>query len=174
MTIKLHFSKGLQSSSSLVQHCTALALIKCLMKFDEVSRIFKNVGDALEEEGVGDYYGGIDLDGGRGGMWGKRRLEVEREVRRRVPEIQVVIAFAQQKACVCPVLINMITLTYAVVYRPKQMRTQKKRHFCRNVHKDFCGYIISVFHRWSLRRDSMSGNCSIPFKFLTMHYLMKT
>lgn len=76
-----------------MQHCTALALIKCLTKFNEVLRIFKSIGDALEEDEVDEYVGGT----GSGGRWGRRRWEVEREIRRRVPDVQVIIAFAQQK-----------------------------------------------------------------------------
>jgi nucleolar pre-ribosomal-associated protein 1 len=32
------------------------------------------------------------------GLWGKRRREIEREVRKRVPEFQVIVGFSQQKA----------------------------------------------------------------------------
>jgi nucleolar pre-ribosomal-associated protein 1 len=77
-------SKGLQSTSSLVQHCTAVALAKCLAKYAEVIRIFHNVQNALEED---------EEDG----QWCKRRKELEREVRRRVPDFQVVVGFSQQK-----------------------------------------------------------------------------
>lgn len=77
-------SKGLQSSSSLVQHCTALALAKCLGKYVNVIRAFQHVQKVLEED---------EEDG----QWSKRRREVEREVRRRVPEFQVIVGFSQQK-----------------------------------------------------------------------------
>jgi len=80
---KNNLSKGLQSTSSLVQHCTALALAKCLAKYAEVIRIFHNVQSALEED--------------EEGQWCNMRKEVEREVRRRVPEFQVIIGFSQQK-----------------------------------------------------------------------------
>ena len=79
---KSNFSKGLQSSSGLVQHCTALALIKCLMKYDEVLQTFRMVAAELEEDE-------------EEGEWFKRTRDLEREVRRRVPEFQVVVAFSQ-------------------------------------------------------------------------------
>ncbi|KAH7907124.1 ribosome 60S biogenesis N-terminal-domain-containing protein [Hygrophoropsis aurantiaca] len=84
VNIKAHFSKGLQSTSALVQHCTALALTKCLTKFSEVVRSFRLVEVALEEN---------EEDG----QWCKRRRELENEARRRVPDFQVIVAFSQQK-----------------------------------------------------------------------------
>ncbi|EGO30148.1 hypothetical protein SERLADRAFT_444262 [Serpula lacrymans var. lacrymans S7.9] len=80
---KPHLSKGLKSPSHLVQHCTALALAKCLMKYAEVINSFHAVQVALEED---------EEDG----QWSKRRRDLEKEVRRRVPEFQVIIAFSQQ------------------------------------------------------------------------------
>ena len=81
---KVHFSKGLLSSSGLVQHCTALALAKCLVKFQAVDAELGKVVFALEED---------EEDG----QWSKRRTELAREVRRRVPDFQVVVAFSHQK-----------------------------------------------------------------------------
>jgi nucleolar pre-ribosomal-associated protein 1 len=81
---KSHFSKGLQSTSGLVQHCTALALAKCFKKYHEVKKFFEEVGKALEEDE-------------EEGQWCRRRKELEREVRRRVPDFQVVVAFSQLK-----------------------------------------------------------------------------
>ncbi|KAF8622432.1 hypothetical protein AX15_007016 [Amanita polypyramis BW_CC] len=79
---KLNFSKGLQSTSPLVQHCTALALIKCLMKYDQILQVFRDIATALEEDE-------------EEGQWFKRVRDLEKEVRRRVPEFQVVVAFSQ-------------------------------------------------------------------------------
>ncbi|KAF8185167.1 ribosome 60S biogenesis N-terminal-domain-containing protein [Pholiota molesta] len=81
---KTNFSKGLQSPSGLVQHCTALALARCLVKYHSVCDQFHKVAMSLEEN---------EEDG----QWNKRCRELEREVRRRVPEFQVVIGFSQQK-----------------------------------------------------------------------------
>lgn len=81
---KNNFSKGLQSPSGMVQHCTALALAKCLNKYRTVYEQLHAVAAALEES---------EEDG----QWNKRCAELEREVRRRVPEFQVVVGFSQQK-----------------------------------------------------------------------------
>ncbi|KAI9466647.1 ribosome 60S biogenesis N-terminal-domain-containing protein [Lactarius psammicola] len=80
---KAHFSRGLLSASPLVQHCTALALGKCLSKYSELLRVVRNVESVLEEDE-------------NSGQWKKRRHELEREARRRVPDFQVVIAFSQK------------------------------------------------------------------------------
>ena len=80
---KALFTKGLQAASAaIVQHCTALALVKCLRKLAEVVRVFKMIETSLEED--------------EEGQWRRRRSEVEREARRRVPEFQVIVAFSQQ------------------------------------------------------------------------------
>ncbi|KAF9480206.1 hypothetical protein BDN70DRAFT_833085 [Pholiota conissans] len=81
---KVNFSKGLQSPSGLVQHCTALALSRCLVKYHAICQQFRKVAAALEEN---------EEDG----QWNKRCRELEREVRRRVPEFQVIVGFSQQK-----------------------------------------------------------------------------
>jgi nucleolar pre-ribosomal-associated protein 1 len=83
-TFKTHLTKGLQSPSPLVRHSTALALAKCLRKYDSVVTAFQEVADALEEEGDG--------------QWRQAVVGLETEARKRVPELQVVIAFSQQKS----------------------------------------------------------------------------
>ncbi|KAG0699762.1 hypothetical protein DFH29DRAFT_990668 [Suillus ampliporus] len=83
VSTKAHFSKGLQATSHLVQHCTALALARCLTKLSCVFRALQDVESALEEDETG--------------QWTRRHREVEREARRRVPEFQVVVAFSQMK-----------------------------------------------------------------------------
>ncbi|KAH9007194.1 ribosome 60S biogenesis N-terminal-domain-containing protein [Lactarius hatsudake] len=80
---KAHFSRGLLLASPLVQHCTALALGKCLSKYSELLRVMRKVECVLEEDE-------------HSGQWKKRRHELEREARRRVPDFQVVIAFSQK------------------------------------------------------------------------------
>ena len=79
---KKNISTGLQSSSGLVQHSTALALSKCLIKFQRVMEKFRDIGLVLGE----------DDDG----QWSGRRLEVKTKVRKRVPEFMVVVAFSHQ------------------------------------------------------------------------------
>ncbi|KAI0352520.1 hypothetical protein OH77DRAFT_1523331 [Trametes cingulata] len=81
--IKTHLSRGLQASSPLVQHATALAFAKCLSKYEQVVRAFEAVERALEEDE-------------EEGLWARRRRELEREVRRRVPDFQVVVGFSQR------------------------------------------------------------------------------
>ncbi|KAL7281927.1 hypothetical protein ACG7TL_003394 [Trametes sanguinea] len=80
--IKTHISRGLQATSPLVQHVTALTLAKCLLKFEQVNKAFQEVERALEED--------------EDGLWARRRREVEREVRRRVPDFQVIVGFSQR------------------------------------------------------------------------------
>ncbi|PCH41704.1 hypothetical protein WOLCODRAFT_101082 [Wolfiporia cocos MD-104 SS10] len=80
--IKAHFSRGLQSSSALVQHCTALAIVRCLLKYEAVMGAFAEIERSLEED--------------EEGQWSRRRNEIEREVRKRVPDFQVVIGLSQK------------------------------------------------------------------------------
>jgi nucleolar pre-ribosomal-associated protein 1 len=79
---KKNLSKGLQSTCGLVQHCTALALSKCLVKFQHVVEKFREIALTLGEDD--------------GGQWSRRCMEVETEVRKRVPDFMVVVAFGQQ------------------------------------------------------------------------------
>lgn len=80
---KNNLSKGLQSTSSLVQHSTALALCKCLMKYHAVRERFLSISKTLGEK--------------EDGQWTRRCGELEREVRKRVPDFMVIIAFGQLK-----------------------------------------------------------------------------
>lgn len=84
VNIKVHLSRGIQSQSALVQHCAALALAKCLVKYGAVVHELHTAAGSLEE----------DEEEGR---WTRRLRELEREISRRVPECQVIVAFAQQK-----------------------------------------------------------------------------
>ena len=83
-SFKTHLTKGLQSPSPLVRHFTALTLAKCLRKYDSVVATLREVADALEEE--------------EDGQWRQAIATLELEVRKRVPELQAVIAFSQQKS----------------------------------------------------------------------------
>ncbi|OCH95273.1 hypothetical protein OBBRIDRAFT_767994 [Obba rivulosa] len=82
VNMRNNLTRGLQSSSAMVQHCTALALTKCLHKYEDVVQAFTAVEHALEED--------------EEGQWRKRRLETEKEVRKRVPDFQVIVGFAQK------------------------------------------------------------------------------
>lgn len=80
---KVLISKGLQASTApLVRHCTSLALAKCLEKFEAVREAFKLVEAALEED--------------ESGQWASRRVELEKEIRKRVPDFQVIVALQQR------------------------------------------------------------------------------
>ena len=82
--LKTHLTKGLQLPSPLVRHSIALVLAKCLQKYDSVVAAFRVVADALEEE--------------EDGQWRQAIVSLETEARKRVPELQVIIAFSQQKS----------------------------------------------------------------------------
>lgn len=83
---KEHLSKGLLSfKEPLVVHCTALALAKMLIKYEAVCNTFKSIEIALEESV-------------ESGQWYKRRLELEKQLRRRMPEFQVIVAMSQKFA----------------------------------------------------------------------------
>lgn len=84
MNLKNHLTKGLQSPSALVQHATAVTLVKCLQKCEAVLSAFKDVVKALEEDEIN-------------GQWAKRTDDIEREMRKRLPDFQVIVAFSHQK-----------------------------------------------------------------------------
>ncbi|KAG6856484.1 hypothetical protein H0H87_003952 [Tephrocybe sp. NHM501043] len=81
VSTKALFTKGFSTSAGLVQHCTAVALCKCLAKYEAVVDRFREVEEKLGE--------------GEDGQWGRRRREVEREIRKRVPDFMVIVAFSQ-------------------------------------------------------------------------------
>ncbi|KAL5508633.1 hypothetical protein ACEPAH_6252 [Sanghuangporus vaninii] len=79
--LKTHLTKALQSSHALLQHTAGLLLAQCLGKYESVQDAFRVVKLALEEDEVE-------------GQWARRLIEIDREIRKRVPEINVVIAFS--------------------------------------------------------------------------------
>lgn len=81
---KGHMSKGLQHANYLVQHVTALALARGLQKLSAVQALFAQIA--------------AELDEGTDGPWSLRSRELEAECRRRVPEVPVIVAFAQKSA----------------------------------------------------------------------------
>jgi nucleolar pre-ribosomal-associated protein 1 len=88
------FTKGLQSSSTLVQHCVSLALAKCLMKYWRVTQEMRLVEKALGECSIATTDDGAPDTSA--GQWCRRRQELEMEVRKRLPDFQVVVAFSQK------------------------------------------------------------------------------
>ncbi|EIW81785.1 hypothetical protein CONPUDRAFT_143472 [Coniophora puteana RWD-64-598 SS2] len=117
------FTRGVQHTSPLVRHASALLLVRCLMKYEAVRNAFGRVvegGDSAAGSKGSGGGGSIEVlpediaglrrmregrEGGAGGgaengggMWAARRAELAREVRRRVPDFQVIVAFAQVSA----------------------------------------------------------------------------
>jgi len=79
---KPQLTKGLQSKSRLVQHLTANLLVKSLRKLLEVVSCFKRISNLLgEDQAIGS--------------WECRKIEVLKDAKRRLPEVQVIIALLQ-------------------------------------------------------------------------------
>ncbi|GJJ15662.1 hypothetical protein Clacol_009940 [Clathrus columnatus] len=80
---RTYLTKGLQSTSNLVQLLTGLTLTKCLIKLDTVLSIFKDNSLKLEEDDAS-------------GKWLRRAQEVQKEAERRVPDVMVIIGIIQR------------------------------------------------------------------------------
>lgn len=85
---KQHLTKGLSHPDGLVQHMAALTLARGLQKLAEVQDVFRSIEGELDSEPRGSAEN----------PWARRRRELEMDCRRRVPDILVVIAFAQKSA----------------------------------------------------------------------------
>lgn len=81
---KQHLTKGLSHTSHLVQHVTALALARGLQKLSAVQALYDSIANELDETAEG--------------AWRAGARELEAECRRRVPEVSVLIEFAQKSA----------------------------------------------------------------------------
>ncbi|KAI5885092.1 uncharacterized protein SCHCODRAFT_02753782 [Schizophyllum commune H4-8] len=79
--MKAHWTKALQHAKPLVQHAAALSLARSLGKYAAVLEAFDEVGAGEADEGEG--------------AWAARRAELEREVRRRVPEFGVIVGLSR-------------------------------------------------------------------------------
>ncbi|KAL1732959.1 ribosome 60S biogenesis N-terminal-domain-containing protein [Schizophyllum commune] len=79
--MKAHWTKALQHAKPLVQHAAALSLARSLAKYAAVLEAFDEVGAGEADEGEG--------------AWAARRAELEREVRRRVPEFGVIVGLSR-------------------------------------------------------------------------------
>jgi nucleolar pre-ribosomal-associated protein 1 len=86
---KQHLSKGLQHNVGLVQHETALTLARSLQKLLTVKATFAAISREMRLD-----MGGEQFDD----TWSKCLRELEMETRKRVPEVPVIIAFAQKSA----------------------------------------------------------------------------
>ncbi len=89
---KNHLSRGLQHSSPLVQHLTALALAGALQKFIAVRQLIRQLAvQASSREG-------ISVNDNVDDSWMQLVHDLDLEARKRVPDVAVVIAFAQKSA----------------------------------------------------------------------------
>ena len=83
---KQHLMKGLQHSDGLIQHMTALTLARALRKLGTVQDLFVRIERELD----------VEVRSSAENLWARRRRELEVECRKRVPEVLVLIAFAQK------------------------------------------------------------------------------
>ncbi|ORX35335.1 ribosome 60S biogenesis N-terminal-domain-containing protein [Kockovaella imperatae] len=88
---KVHLGKGLQHSHELVQHLTALIIGRSLQKLHSVQTLLQSIEADLEDPMSSD------------NAWARARYELEIEARKRVPDILVVVAFAQKSATLAKV-----------------------------------------------------------------------
>lgn len=82
--------KGLQHAEGIVQHMTAITLSRALAKLGQVQELFSFIETELYPNGQPD------------NPWARRQRELEMEVRKRLPELAVIVAFAQKSAQLAP------------------------------------------------------------------------
>ncbi|OXG21306.1 nucleolar pre-ribosomal-associated protein 1 [Cryptococcus neoformans Tu259-1] len=87
---KAHLMKGLQHAEGIVQHMTAITLSRALAKLGQVQELFSFIETELYPNGQPD------------NPWARRQRELEMEVRKRLPELAVIVAFAQKSAQLAP------------------------------------------------------------------------
>lgn len=88
--MKAYLAKGLASAApGLVQHTVALSLARALQKFLKVKALFGKFAKEYRGEGTSD-----EVDD----PWSKRIRELELEMRKRAPDVEVILAFAQHSA----------------------------------------------------------------------------
>ncbi|KAJ2932530.1 hypothetical protein H1R20_g4543, partial [Candolleomyces eurysporus] len=125
---------GAGNTGNLVQHTTALVLIRCLEKMGRVREAMEGVSKALGEGADDLFVWGLD-DGANAddlgpsyrkeskeGLWARRQKEVVKEVRKRVPEFQVVLAF-----CTAHLKTSTTTATSADVQQEESEGEQIKK-----------------------------------------------
>ncbi|KAJ9109209.1 hypothetical protein QFC21_000538 [Naganishia friedmannii] len=88
---KAHLTKGLSQPVGLLQHQTALALARCLRKLTHVQKLLAKIAADAHEDVAGS-------EREKENLWTRRSRELEIEARKRVPEVGVIIAFAQRSA----------------------------------------------------------------------------
>jgi nucleolar pre-ribosomal-associated protein 1 len=88
---KAHLTKGLSHPVGLLQHQTALALARCLRKLRQVQQLLAKIGADAQDDMP-------ESEREKENAWIRRSRELELEARKRVPEVGVIIAFAQKSA----------------------------------------------------------------------------
>ncbi|WWD16337.1 hypothetical protein CI109_100763 [Kwoniella shandongensis] len=89
---RTHVMRGLQHTDGLVQHVTAITLARGLQKLAIVQDLFKQIEADI----------GAEPSTSQENPWARRRRELEMEARKRIPELGVIIAFAQKAATMAP------------------------------------------------------------------------
>ncbi|RXW16240.1 hypothetical protein EST38_g9609 [Candolleomyces aberdarensis] len=129
---------GAGNTGNLVQHTTALVLIRCLEKMGRVREAMEGVSKALGEGADDLFVWGLDEGANaddedddlgpsyrresKEGLWARRQKEVVKEVRKRVPEFQVVLAF-----CTAHLKTSTTTATSAAVQQEESEGEQIKK-----------------------------------------------
>ncbi|KAJ2930741.1 hypothetical protein H1R20_g6371, partial [Candolleomyces eurysporus] len=129
---------GAGNTGNLVQHTTALVLIRCLEKMGRVREAMEGVSKALGEGADDLFVWGLDEGANaddeeddlgpsyrkesKEGLWARRQKEVVKEVRKRVPEFQVVLAF-----CTAHLKTSTTTTTSADVQQEESEGEQIKK-----------------------------------------------
>ncbi|WWC58327.1 uncharacterized protein I303_100867 [Kwoniella dejecticola CBS 10117] len=89
---KSHIMKGLQHTDGLVQHVTAITLARCLQKLSIVQDLFLAIEKEIEAGPTTS----------QENPWIRARRELEMEARKRIPELSIIVAFAQKAAMMAP------------------------------------------------------------------------
>ncbi|KAE8538308.1 hypothetical protein D1P53_005650 [Cryptococcus gattii VGV] len=87
---KAHLMKGLQHTEGIVQHMTAVTFSRALTKLGQVQELFSSIESELYPDGQPD------------NPWARRQRELEMEIRKRLPELAIIVAFAQKSAQLAP------------------------------------------------------------------------
>lgn len=87
---KAHLMKGLQHTEGIIQHMTAVTFSRALTKLSQVQELFSSIELELYPGGQPD------------NPWARRQRELQMEIRKRLPELAIIVAFAQKSAQLAP------------------------------------------------------------------------
>jgi nucleolar pre-ribosomal-associated protein 1 len=79
---RVFLSKGLQHTSALVQHMTAILLIKSLTKLEKIAELLRRISSILQEDE-------------ERGLWRHRAHALEQDILRRLPDYRSIVTFVQ-------------------------------------------------------------------------------